>query len=117
MIGGVYKDIDIESKIESMKIWWVKGYAKMTNILGNHWQPYWLKAIDGTSVFHSNLELSQISKLKLQTLADFYTDLIKFWISISKILVFLKSDVSDVQDILAQSIWNNKQVTIQKQIL
>ena len=59
--------------------------------------------------FHSNLELSQISKLKFQTLPEFYKDLIKFWISISR------SDVSEVQDILSQSIWDNKQITIQKQ--
>ena len=50
-----------------------------------------------------------ISKLKFQTLPEFYKDLIKVWISISQ------SDVTDVQDILSQSIWDNKQITIQKQ--
>ena len=82
--GGVYKDIDIESKIESMKIWWVKRLCENEQRPWQSLATYWLKAIGGTSVFHSNLELSQISKLKLQTLPDFYKDLIKFWISISQ---------------------------------
>ena len=92
-----------------MKIWWIKRLCENEQRPWQSLATYWLKPISGTSVFHSNLELSQISNLKLQTLPDLYKDLIKFWINISQ------SDVGDVQNILSQSIWDNKQITIQKQ--
>ena len=54
-----------------MKIWWVKRLCENGKRSWQSLATYRLKASGETSVFHSNLKLSQISKMKLQMLPDF----------------------------------------------
>ena len=68
--GGM-KDIDIKAKLDSLKIQWVKGLANknfhswkiILNVL--------LKDVGGVSLFHSNLALSDVCKVKSIIIQNF----------------------------------------------
>ena len=73
------KDIDIESKLLSIKISWVRR-LKDSNV--HPWKElatYFLLPLGGDSVFQSNLSLAPSLKAKCESLPTFYSEVIKLW--------------------------------------
>ena len=93
---GGYKDIDIRSKISSMKFFWG------TRLLDNNFHPWKIiptkifAAFGGLKIiFHPNLQLSKC----------FYKELVYLWQDISC------KKTENALDIANQDLWNNRQVT------
>ena len=63
---------------------------------------YLLSSVGGDTIFHQNLFLSDTFKQKVNILPQFYNELISLWKKFSKC-----ENRSDDQ-ILGQSLWNNK---------
>ena len=102
------KDIDIEAKLESLQIQWVK---RLTNNNFHSWKiipNVLLKDMEGVSLFHSNLALSDACKLKIDNYPEFYKSIVDLWIKISA------TDPQSEHDILSQTLWNNKYILIKR---
>ena len=63
---------------------------------------YLLTSVGGDTIFHQNLFLSDTFKQKVNKLPQFYNELVPLWEKFSK-----WENLSDDQ-ILGQSLWNNK---------
>ena len=103
---GGYKDIDIKSKILSMKFSWG------TRPLDNNFDPWKIiptkifAAFGGLKIiFHPNLQLSKCCSKNIDNIPDFYKELVYLWQDIS-----CKKD-EDALDIANEVLWNNRQVT------
>ena len=99
--GGL-KDVDIDGKILSLKILWVR-QLKDSNfhpwkVLANHL----LSPVGGEAIFHTNLCLSKRFRQRTNDLPLFYKELVLTWekYSVSKSLT--------VGQIATQSLWNNQ---------
>ena len=66
-----------------------------------------LKNIGGIAISHSNLSLSSKNKSKVNTFPVFYKESVSLWSNKSNMEIITQEDV------LSQSIWDNKFVTIQ----
>ena len=107
-IEGGMKDIDIEAKLESLQIQWVK---RLTNNNSHSWKiipNVLLKDMEGVSLFHSNLALSDACKLKIDNYPEFYKSIVDLWIKISA------TDPQSEHDIVSQTLWNNKYILIKR---
>ena len=105
--GGI-KYIDIKAKLESLRIQWVK---RLTNNNFHSWKiipTVLLKHVGGVSLFHSNLDLSDACKLKIDNYSEFYKSIVHLWIKISP------TDPQSEHDILSQTLWNNKYILIKR---
>ena len=60
-----------------------------------------LKPAGGSSIFHSNLSLSKLTKQRIEQLPLFYVDAINLFIQFDKV-----EDLSS-DDIMSQHLWNN----------
>ena len=70
--GGL-KDIDLASKLESLKFSWIKRLRDTTDFLP--WKvlaSLILKSVSGSSIFHSNLSLSKLTKQRIEQLPLFF---------------------------------------------
>ena len=79
---GGYKDVDIESKIESLKLSWVK---RLCDNNFHAWKIIPLALLDscgGLAVSHSNLSAESLSYSK--TMPNFYVNLVISWESFSR---------------------------------
>ena len=99
--GGL-KDIDLTSKLESLKFSWIKRLRDTTDfhpwkVLAN----LILKSVGGSSIFHSNLSLSKLTKQRIEQLPLFYVDAINLFIHFAKV-----EDLSS-NDIMSQHLWDN----------
>ena len=99
--GGL-KDIDLTSKLESLKFSWIKWLRDTTDfhpwkVLAN----LILKSVGGSSIFHSNLSLSKLTKQRIEQLPLFYVDAINLFIQFAKV-----EDLSS-NDITSQHLWDN----------
>ena len=99
--GGL-KDIDLTSKLESLKFSWIKRLRDTTDfhpwkVLAN----LILKSVGGSSIFHSNLSLSKLTKQRIEQLPLFYVDAINLFIQFAKV-----EDLSS-NDIMSQHLWDN----------
>ena len=99
--GGL-KDIDLTSKLESLKFSWIKRLRDTTDfhpwkVLAN----LILKSVGGSSIFHSNLSLSKLTKQRIEQLPLFYVDAIDLFIHFAKV-----EDLSS-NDIMSQHLWDN----------
>ena len=106
MIGdyaeGGLKDIDIESKLLSIKISWMR---RLKDSIFHPWKElatYFLLPLGGDSVFNSNLSLAPSLKAKCESLPAFYSEVIKLW---EKFSVCSKLTA---EQILSEQLWNNK---------
>ena len=99
--GGL-KDIVPTSKLESLRFSWIKRLRDATDfhlwkVLAN----LILKPVGGSSIFHSNLSLSKLSKQRIEQLPLFYVDVINLFIQFAKV-----EDLSS-NDIMSQHLWDN----------
>ena len=99
--GGL-KDIDLTSKMESLKFSWIKWLMDTTDfhpwkVLAN----LILKSVGGSSIFHYNLSLSKLTKQRIEQLPLFYVDAINLFIQFAKV-----EDLSS-NDIMSQHLWDN----------
>ena len=96
-VDGGYKDIDIATKLEPLKIMWIKC------MLDNNFHMW--KAIPYTydiqKLFHNNFQPSQTCKKEINLYPKFYQELISLWEK-----VCIKEPV-DIAEVLSQPIWNN----------
>ena len=103
--SGGYKDIDIDSKIKSLHLMWVK---RLCDYNFHPWKiiPLGLLAsFVGTSIFHPNLSTST-SAISPQ-MPEFYVHLINLW---GKYVT--NNPTERIKNLLAESIWNNSQLQI-----
>ena len=97
-----YKDVDIESKFKSLKITWIK------RLLDDNFHPWKiipnkLFSFTGTSSgFCQNFKPSRYCAERFSRFPEFYQELISFWENVCT------EQAKDFQDIINQSIWNNK---------
>ena len=100
--GGL-KDIDIKSKITSLKVKWI------TRLLDNNFHPwkivpkYYFSNVGGIIIiFHSNLQLSKQCSIRIKQIPAFYQELVQIWGTVSK------KEPEEILEICSEVIWNNK---------
>ena len=81
---GDLKDIDIESKLISIKISWVRRRKDSNFQTWKELAAHFLLPLDkggggGDSIFHSNLTLALSLETKCESLLAFYSEVIKLW--------------------------------------
>ena len=105
--NGGYKDVDIESKLESLKIIWIR------HLLDSNFHSWTvipqclLSEIGIQSIFHSNFKPSEIWQLKIVSYPKFYNGLISFWETACT------EEPSNLREITSQTIWNNYYISKQ----
>ena len=82
---GGYKDIDIETKISSLKVKWV------SRLLDDNFHPwkiipnlFFSRAGGNKTIFHFNLQLSEACLAKIKSFLLFYQQLIQIWAKVSR---------------------------------
>ena len=82
---GRYKDIDIDTKILSLKVKWV------SRVLDDNFHPWKLipnllfsKVGGNKTIFHFNLQLSEACLAKIKKFPLFYQHLVQIWAKVSK---------------------------------
>ena len=103
-LGGL-KNVDIPSKIFSLKFIWIKALKDRENF--HPWKlvaSHLLSSVGGEFVFHANLKLSPQYKGKVKQLSPFYRELVYAWETLNN-----GGDINlDCKEmILSQSLWNN----------
>ena len=99
---GGYKNVDIKSKLMSLKLIWIKRF------LGDNFRAWkrlaknFLMPLGDAYLFHSNLSLSDRCLHALNKLPTFYQELIILWTKICS------TEPKNMAEILGESLWNNK---------
>ena len=98
------KDIDLTSKLESLKFSWIKRLRDTNDF--HPWKVIAnlnliLKPVGGSNIFHSNLSLSKLTKQRIEQLPLFYVDAINLFIQ------FAKVEDTRSNDIMSQHLWDN----------
>ena len=110
-VDGGYKDVDIETKLSSLRIIWIRRFLDNSF---HAWKavPYSLLSDIGvTSIFHFNFKPSLFCAQKMTHLPQFYQQMIALWEKTSD------KEPEQVFEILNQSIWNNKYILKQDESL
>ena len=105
--NGGYKDVDIESKFESLKIIWIR---RLLDSNFHSWKVMpqcLLSEIGIQSLFHSNFKPSEIWQLKIASFPKFYQGLIYFWETA------ITKEPSNLREITSQTVWNNYYISKQ----
>ena len=98
---GRLKDVDIDAKILSLKISWIRKLKDSNfhpwKVLANHL----LSEVGSETIFHANLSLSEKFRQRMNDLSLFYKELVLAWepFSVCKNLTG--------SQIITQSLWNN----------
>ena len=103
--GGL-KAVDNDAKLLSLKFLWIK---RLKDPDLHPWKVtanQLLSQVGGDTIFHTNLCPSNNLKQQLNELPLFYKELINLWEKMSE------SENMNGNDILAQSLWNNKFVKV-----
>ena len=103
--GGL-KDIDLTSRLESLKFSWIKRLRDTTDF--HPWKvltTLTLKPVGVSSIFHSNLSLSKLNKPRIEQFPLFYVDAINLFIQFAKVKD-LRSN-----DIMSKHLWDNAMYT------
>ena len=103
-LGGL-RDVDIPSKIFSLKFSWIKSLKDKKNF--HPWKQVatqLLSSVGGESVFHSNLKLSPQYSCNVKKLSSFYKGLVYAW---EILCIDRKINLNNKEMILSQSLWNN----------
>ena len=103
---GGYNDIDINTKLSSIKVSWV------TRLMGDNFHPWKIipskifSVFGGTNIiFHTNKLLPLRCRKKVDKISSFYRDLVYLWQNV----ISLKS--SETTEIFDEVLWNNKHIT------
>ena len=110
-VDGGYKDVDIETKLSSLRIIWIRRFLDNSF---HAWKaiPYSLLSDIGvTSIFHFNFKPSLFCAQKMTHLPQFYQQMIALWEKTSD------KEPEQVFEILNQSVWNNKYILKQDESL
>ena len=102
---GGYKDVDVASKMISLKIIWIR---RLTDDNFHTWKiiPSKLfRLIVGMSYFHRNLKLSDSCMRVVETFPTFYQELIQLWVIISQV------KPKNIDYLLNESLWDNSFLT------
>ena len=97
-----YKNVDIKSKIMSLKLIWIKRLLDDNFHTWKHLAKNFLTPLVDAYLFHSNLSLSDRCLHALNKLLTFYQELINLWTKICS------TEPKNMAEILGQSLWNNK---------
>ena len=110
MEDGGYKDIDIETKISSLKVKWV------SRLLDDNFHPWkiipnlFFSRVGGNkAISHFNLQLSEACLAKIKSFPLFYQQLIQTWAEVSKRDPTQTSDLAN--EICKEVLWNNSYIT------
>ena len=110
MIGsyekGGLKDVDLESKFQSLRIIWVRRILDEANF--HPWMAIAntvLKDLEGVNIFQTNLLIAPEKRECLEKIPTFYKEVISPW---EKICI---GTSSGLEFILSRSLWNNHFVT------
>ena len=103
---GGYNDIDINTKLSSIKVFWV------TRLMDDNFHPWKIipskifSVFGGTNIiFHTNTLLSLCCRKNVDKIPSFYGDLVYLWQNV----ISLKS--SETTEICDEVLWNNKHIT------
>ena len=103
---GGFKDIDIETKISSLKVKWV------SRLLDDNFYPWKIIPIllfsrvgGNKTIFHFNLQVSEACLDKIKNFPLFYQQLIQIWAKVSKHDPTQTSDPA--YEICKEVLWNN----------
>ena len=99
---GGYKNVDIKSKLISLKLIWIKRLLDDNFHTWKHLAKNFLMPLGNACLLHSNLSLSYRCLHALNKLQTFYQELIIFWTKICS------TEPESMAEILGQSLWNNK---------
>ena len=106
MIGsyekGGLKDVDLESKFQSLRIIWVRKILDKTNF--HPWMAIAntvLQFLGGVNIFHTNLLIAPRKRECLEKIPTFYKEEISTW---ERICI---GTSCDLEFILSQSLWDN----------
>ena len=97
---GALKDIDVDAKILSLKVSWIR---KLKDSNFHAWKVlanYLLSEVEGEAVFHANLSLSKKFRQRTKDLSLFYKELVLAWEKFSVCKNLTGSQIS------TQSLWN-----------
>ena len=109
-VGGL-TDVDIDAKLLSLKFIWIK---RLKDPNSHPWKAVanqLLSQVGGDAIFDTNLCFSDNFKQQANKLPLFYKELINVWGKMSKF------ENMNSNDILAQSLWNNKFVNVKSKSL
>ena len=97
-----YKNVDIKSKLMSLKLIWIKRLLDDNFHTWKHLAKNFLIQLGDAYLFHSNPSLSDRCLCALNKLPTFYQELIILWKQICS------TEPKNIAEILGQSLWNNK---------
>ena len=99
---GGYKNVDIKSKLMSLKLIWIKSLLDGNFHTWKHLAKNFLMSLGDAYLFHSNLSLSDCCLHALNKLPTFYKELIILWTKICS------TEPRNMVEILGQSLWNKR---------
>ena len=102
---GGYKDVDVASKMISLKIIWIR---RLIDDNFHTWKiiPSKLfRPIGGMSFFRRNLKLSDSCMRVVETFPTFYQELVQLWVIISQL------KPKNIDYVVNESLWNNSFIT------
>ena len=103
---GGFRDVDLPSKFESLKIIWVRKFLDENNF--HPWiavAQEILRDLGGQGVFGASLSMEETMKRSIQKLPLFYKELVKLWQDLSK------GEVEELEFVPSQNLWNNALIT------
>ena len=96
-----YKNVDIKSKLMSLKLIWIKWLLDDNFHTWKHLAKIFLISLGYVFLFHSNLSLSDRCLRELKKLPTFFQELINLWTKTCS------TEPNNIAEILSQSLWNN----------
>ena len=99
---GGYKNVDVKSKLMSLKLIWIKRLLDDNFHTWKHLAKIFLIPLGSVFLFHSNLSLSDRCLHTLIKLPTFYQELINLWTKTCS------TEPKNMAEILGQSLWNNR---------
>ena len=104
---GGYKDVDIKSKILSLKVSWI---SKLLDTNFHQWKiilKQIFSEVGGTKIiFHFKFKLSKQCPLQGKNLSRFYNKLVRTWSDVSE------NDPKEVLEISSKVLWNNLNISL-----
>ena len=104
---GGYKDIDIKSKILSLKVSWISKLLDTNFHLWKIMPNQIFSEVGGANIFfHFNFKLSKQCPLQGKNLPKFYNELVRTWSDVSE------NDPKEVLEISSEVLWNNLNINL-----
>ena len=99
---GGYKNVDIKSKLMSLKLIWIKRLLDDNFHTWKHLAKIFLLPLGGVFLFLNNLSLTDRCLHALKNLPTFYQELINLWTKTCS------TEPKNMSEIPGQSRWNNR---------